>query len=134
MGRGERVVAGSVVRCRHLFDDRVVLVIAPARVPRLQGQVLAGRRPVAAVEVLQRLVDSGNTVLVIEHNLDVIKCADWVIDLGPEGGNAGGLVVAEGTPEEVALVQGSYTGRFLRRVLSEPVSASPTPGAETQAA
>lgn len=86
------------------------------------------------LEVLQRLVDSGNTVLVIEHNLDVIKCADWVIDLGPEGGNAGGLVVAEGTPEEVALVQGSYTGRFLRRVLSEPVSASPTPGAETQAA
>ncbi len=86
------------------------------------------------LEVLQRLVDSGNTVLVIEHNLDVIKCADWVIDLGPEGGNAGGLVVAEGTPEEVALVQGSYTGRFLRRVLSEPVSASPASGAETQAA
>ncbi len=79
-------------------------------------------------------MDSGNTVLVIEHNLDVIKCADWVIDLGPEGGNAGGLVVAEGTPEEVALVQGSYTGRFLRRVLSEPVSASPASGAETQAA
>ncbi len=64
--------------------------------------------------VLSRLVDQGNTVLVIEHNLDVIKTADWLIDLGPEGGSGGGLVVAEGTPEDVAKVDGSHTGRFLR--------------------
>jgi excinuclease ABC subunit A len=67
--------------------------------------------------VLQRLVDAGNTVLVIEHNLDVIKQADWVLDLGPEGGDKGGEVVAQGTPEEVAETPGSATGEFLRRVL-----------------
>ena len=67
--------------------------------------------------LLQRLVDAGNTVIVIEHNLDVIKVADWVIDLGPEGGAAGGRVIAEGTPETVAQVEGSYTGELLRRVL-----------------
>ena len=67
--------------------------------------------------VLSRLVDQGNTVLVIEHNLDVIKTADWVIDLGPEGGNGGGLVVCEGTPEEVAKHAGSHTGRFLAPLL-----------------
>ena len=69
------------------------------------------------IDVLQKLVDKGNTVLVIEHNLDVIKCADHVIDLGPEGGSGGGLIVAEGTPEEVARVSGSYTGEYLRKVL-----------------
>src|SRR6266446_1656922 len=69
------------------------------------------------LEVLQKLVDAGNTVLVIEHNLDVIKQADWVIDLGPEGGEEGGELIAAGTPEDVAEVEGSYTGRFLRRVL-----------------
>ena len=69
------------------------------------------------LEVLQRLVDNGNTVLVIEHNLDVIKQADWVIDLGPEGGEEGGELIAAGTPEEVAEVEGSYTGQFLRGVL-----------------
>jgi excinuclease ABC subunit A len=68
--------------------------------------------------VLSRLVDQGNTVLVIEHNLDVIKTADWVIDLGPEGGNGGGTVVAEGTPEQVAEVEASHTGRFLRDILT----------------
>ena len=67
--------------------------------------------------VLQRLVDAGNTVLVIEHNLDVIKCADYLIDLGPEGGNGGGNVVAVGTPEEVAAAEASYTGQYLKRVL-----------------
>ena len=67
--------------------------------------------------VLNRLVDTGNTVVVIEHNLDVIKCSDWVIDMGPEGGFRGGLVVAEGTPEEVAKVKESYTGQFLGEVL-----------------
>ncbi len=69
------------------------------------------------LEVLQRLVDTGNTVLVIEHNLDVIKQADWLVDLGPEGGEAGGELVATGTPEEVAAVDDSYTGRFLRPLL-----------------
>jgi excinuclease ABC subunit A len=62
-------------------------------------------------------VDNGNTVIVIEHNLDVIKMADYVIDLGPEGGDRGGEVVAAGTPEDVARCPGSYTGEFLRRVL-----------------
>jgi excinuclease ABC subunit A len=66
--------------------------------------------------VLHRLVDQGNTMIVIEHNLDVIKTADWVIDLGPEGGNGGGKVVAMGTPEEVAEVEGSWTGKYLRGV------------------
>jgi excinuclease ABC subunit A len=67
--------------------------------------------------VLGRLVDQGNTVLVIEHNLDVIKTADWIVDMGPEGGSRGGLVVAEGTPEQVAKIEASHTGRFLREVL-----------------
>jgi excinuclease ABC subunit A len=69
------------------------------------------------LHVLHRLVDKGNTVLVIEHNLDVIKTADWIIDLGPEGGNAGGTIVATGTPEQVARVKQSHTGRFLRDIL-----------------
>ncbi|HSJ59016.1 MAG TPA: excinuclease ABC subunit UvrA, partial [Anaerolineae bacterium] len=72
------------------------------------------------LQVLQRLVDQGNTVVVIEHNLDVIKAADWIIDLGPEGGEAGGWVVAEGTPEEVSHVRRSYTGQFLDRILNAP--------------
>ena len=68
--------------------------------------------------VLGRLVDQGNSVIVIEHNLDVIKTADWVIDMGPEGGSGGGTVVAEGTPEEVAAIETSHTGRFLKEVLA----------------
>lgn len=67
--------------------------------------------------VLQRLVDEGNTVLIIEHNLDVIKCADWLIDLGPEGGQGGGQIVATGTPEELVKVEGSYTGKYLKPIL-----------------
>ena len=70
------------------------------------------------ISVLQRLTDAGNSVLVIEHNLDVIKVADWLIDLGPEGGDGGGTVVAEGTPEEVAATKGSYTGQYLQPVLN----------------
>jgi excinuclease ABC subunit A len=70
--------------------------------------------------VLNRLVDAGNTVLVVEHHLDVVKTADWVIDLGPEGGAAGGDIVAEGTPEQVAQTDGSYTGKFLRDLLPRP--------------
>ncbi|MSO44452.1 MAG: excinuclease ABC subunit UvrA [Thermoleophilia bacterium] len=73
------------------------------------------------LEVLQRLVDAGNTVLVIEHNLDVIRAADWIIDLGPEGGDEGGRVIATGTPEDVAGVAGSYTGEFLAGVLAPGV-------------
>ena len=65
------------------------------------------------VEVLQRLVDAGNSVLIIEHNIDIIKTADWIIDLGPEGGDRGGEIVAEGTPEELCRAEGSYTGEFL---------------------
>jgi excinuclease ABC subunit A len=69
------------------------------------------------LDVLDRLVETGNTVIVIEHNLDVIKTADWIIDLGPEGGHAGGRVVAQGSPEKVANKKSSYTGRFLRDIL-----------------
>ena len=72
------------------------------------------------VHVLQRLTDAGNTVLVIEHNLDVIKVSDRIIDLGPEGGDGGGMIVAEGTPEQVAETPGSYTGEYLKRVLQNP--------------
>lgn len=71
------------------------------------------------VEIMQRLVEGGNTVVVIEHNLDVIKCADYIIDLGPHGGNRGGMVIAEGTPEEVAMNQNSFTGEYLKRVLGQ---------------
>ena len=69
------------------------------------------------LDVLQQLVDKGNTVVVIEHNLDVIKCADYLIDLGPEGGDGGGQIVATGTPEEVAQCPESYTGQYLKRML-----------------
>jgi len=69
------------------------------------------------IDALNRLVDAGHSVIVVEHNLDVIKCADWVIDLGPEGGHRGGFIVAEGTPEAIAAHPESHTGRFLREVL-----------------
>ena len=75
------------------------------------------------LHVLNRLADMGNTILVIEHNLDVIKCADWIIDLGPEGGSGGGRVIAEGTPEEVAEIGGSYTGEYLRGMLGRRAEA-----------
>ncbi len=81
------------------------------------GPALRGRRRLL-VGVLQELVDQGNTVVVIEHNLDVVKVADRVIDLGPEGGSGGGRIVGEGTPEELARVVGSHTGRFLARELA----------------
>jgi excinuclease ABC subunit A len=83
--------------------------------------------------VLHKLRDEGNTIVVIEHNLDVIKTADWVIDLGPEGGHRGGQIVAEGTPEQIAALPHSHTGRFLANVLSQP-SAAKAPKANTQSA
>jgi excinuclease ABC subunit A len=80
------------------------------------------------LDVLHRLVDAGNTVVVIEHNMDVIKTADWIIDLGPEGGDGGGYIIAEGAPEAVAQVEQSYTGQFLRRVLDAlPGATHPLP-------
>ena len=84
------------------------------------------------LQVLGRLVDAGNTVVIIEHNLDVIKTADWIIDLGPEGGDAGGMVIAEGTPEQVAAVPSSFTGQWLAQVLPDgrQVSVSPVRSAE----
>jgi len=74
------------------------------------------------LEVLHTFVNKGNTVIVIEHNLDVIKTADWIIDMGPEGGVKGGKIIAEGTPEDVSLVKGSYTGEFLKKILSKNTS------------
>jgi excinuclease ABC subunit A len=71
------------------------------------------------MDVMQRLVDKGNSILVIEHNLDVIRCGDWVIDLGPEGGDKGGEIVVAGTPEEVAEHPTSHTGRYLKQVLAQ---------------
>jgi excinuclease ABC subunit A len=67
--------------------------------------------------VLQRLVEAGNSVIVVEHNLDLVRAADWVIDMGPEGGAAGGMVIAEGTPEQVAQAPNSYTGQYLSKML-----------------
>src|SRR5437588_4561348 len=76
------------------------------------------------LEVLHELVASGNTVVVIEHNLEVIKTADWIIDLGPEGGEAGGEIIATGTPEDVTMVGRSYTGQYLRSLLNKRLRAT----------
>ena len=85
------------------------------------------------LKVINGLVDKGNTVIVIEHNLDVIKTSDWVIDMGPEGGSGGGMVVAEGTPEDIAAVGESYTGQFLHEVLAAPARPKKTPAARKAA-
>ena len=77
------------------------------------------------LDVLQKLVDAGNTVVVVEHHLDVVKCADWIVDMGPEGGEGGGRVVAEGTPEAVARAKHSHTGRFLRDLLPAQAARRP---------
>jgi excinuclease ABC subunit A len=81
------------------------------------------------LSVLQRLADAGHTLVVIEHNLDVIKCADWIVDLGPEGGERGGTVVASGTPEDVAKSANSHTGRYLKPILGKAAVSRPTPTA-----
>ena len=75
------------------------------------------------IEILHRLTDSGNTVIVIEHNLDVIKTADYIIDMGPEGGSKGGEVIAKGTPEAVSKVAESYTGQYLKPMLKKGIKA-----------
>ncbi|NJO33502.1 MAG: ATP-binding cassette domain-containing protein [Rhodospirillales bacterium] len=80
------------------------------------------------LEVLHELADAGNTVVVIEHNLEVIKTADWIIDMGPEGGDGGGRVVAQGTPEDVARVKESYTGQYLRELLGRRGRAAQSNG------
>jgi len=77
------------------------------------------------LSVLQRLRDEGNTIIVIEHNLDVIKTADWIVDLGPEGGDGGGTILAVGTPEQVATNEASYTGAYLRKVLAQGRAKKP---------
>ena len=82
------------------------------------------------LDVLHELVESGNTVAVIEHNLEVIKTADWIIDIGPEGGDGGGEVVATGTPETVAKVKKSYTGQYLARLLKPKKSVAKKAAAE----
>src|SRR6202035_1613458 len=79
------------------------------------------------LRVFQRLVDAGHSLIVIEHNLEVIKCADWIVDLGPEAGDDGGEVVGAGTPEQIAKIDNSHTGKFLRNVLSAARTPSPTP-------
>ena len=89
--------------CTLYLLDEPTTGLHPADTARLLG-------------VLQRLVDAGNTVIVVEHNLELIKAADWVIDLGPEGGAAGGKLIAEGTPEQIAEAPGSYTGQCLRGI------------------
>ena len=71
------------------------------------------------MDVMQRLVDKGNSIICIEHNLDVVRCSDWIIDLGPEGGDRGGEILVTGTPEEVAQQSSSYTGQYLARVLNQ---------------
>jgi excinuclease ABC subunit A len=86
------------------------------------------------LDVLHELVDQGNTVVVIEHNLEVIKTADWIVDLGPEGGDTGGHVVAVGTPEEIAATRESYTGQYLKQVLKRRGGAKTKRPAETQTA
>jgi len=84
------------------------------------------------LQVLQRLVDNGNTIVVIEHNLEVIKSADWIIDLGPAGGDAGGQVIAQGTPDDVAENEQSFTGHFLQRMFNEEIALAKAHHAENQ--
>ena len=97
--------------------------------PRRPGLTEAVRK---LLEVLQRRVEQDHSVVVIEHNLDVIKTADWILDLGPEGGVRGGEIVAQGTPEDVAATERSYTGQYLKGMLAK-AGAAPKPGKATRA-
>ena len=97
--------------CRALYADAKLLILDEPTTGLHTADVEK------LIEVLQKLVDTGNTVIVIEHNLDMIKCADYVIDLGPEGGDGGGTLVACGTPEEIAACEKSYTGAYLKKLL-----------------
>ena len=101
--------------------DYLRLLYARVGVPHCPvcGRVISQQTVDEMVDAVLKLVDAGNTVIVIEHNLDLIKCADHIIDLGPEGGSAGGLVIAEGTPEQVAEVPGSFTGQYLKPLLEK---------------
>ena len=120
----------------HAFGRRGAAHQADARnspaAPPAAPSISSTSRPPACIsrmsrkllEVLHQLVETGNTVVVIEHNLEVIKTADWILDLGPEGGDGGGRIVAAGTPEEVAATEGSHTGRFLAPLLATQVPAA----------
>ena len=90
--------------------------VPPSQNPRDHGESQGFHN---MMDVIQRLVDKGNSVLVIEHNLDVIRCSDWIIDLGPEGGDKGGQIVVTGTPEDVAAHPTSHTGKYLKQVLAQ---------------
>src|SRR5437588_372262 len=127
----------------HLADKSVVAGVSPANKNRAAGTAVSTEKTVGnlfifdepttglhfddvaiLLQLFQRLIDAGHSLVVIEHNLEVIKCADWIIDLGPEAGNEGGEVVAVGTPEQVAKVQKSHTGRFLKHVIPSGVEGS----------
>src|SRR5205823_2295337 len=127
----------------HLADKSVVAGVSPANKNRAAGTAASTEKTVGnlfifdepttglhfddvaiLLQLFQRLIDAGHSLVVIEHNLEVIKCADWIIDLGPEAGNEGGEVVAVGTPERVAKVERSHTGRFLRDVIPSAVQGS----------
>ena len=102
---------------REELEEGAVLLrgFAAAEAPLLITDLMR----VAEAAAFRRLIDAGGSVLVIEHNLDVIKTADWIIDMGPEGGSRGGKIIAEGTPEQIAQTPGSHTGEWLRKVLAK---------------
>src|SRR4029077_18799828 len=123
---------------RHLRETENAVALAPSqfpndRMPMPRGNLFIFDEPTTGLHfddvaillrLFQRLVDRGHSIVVIEHNIEVIKCADWIVDLGPEAGDAGGEVVAFGTPEQIAKIENSHTGKFLRQVLSKSQARS----------
>ena len=101
-----------------LAEKRKVKIKDVATVLSPNPDIKYGVEKLELIEILQKFADAGNTVIVIEHNLDVIKTADYIIDLGPEGGDGGGTIVVTGTPEEVAACSASFTGQYLKRMLN----------------